>query len=77
MSIKTARSGSTRRFLQRGDARGLPARHVRRIAAILKDLDDAAAPSDMNDPTYRLHPLKGKHKGYWSVRVSRRWRIVA
>ena len=26
-------------------------------------------------PGYRLHPLKGDRKGYWSVRVSANWRI--
>jgi proteic killer suppression protein len=25
---------------------------------------------------YRLHPLKGDQKGYWSVSISGNWRIV-
>ena len=27
-------------------------------------------------PGYRLHALKGKLAGYWSVRVSANWRIL-
>ncbi len=30
----------------------------------------------MNRPSYRLHPLKGARRGFWSVRVSGNWRIV-
>ena len=30
----------------------------------------------MSVPGYRLHPLKGKRAGLWSVRVSGNWRIV-
>jgi proteic killer suppression protein len=27
-------------------------------------------------PGFRLHPLKGKLTGYWSVSVSGNWRII-
>ncbi len=30
----------------------------------------------MGLPGYRLHPLKGRLAGYWSVTVSGNWRIV-
>jgi proteic killer suppression protein len=30
----------------------------------------------MNLPGYRLHPLKGDLKGFWSVTVRANWRIV-
>jgi proteic killer suppression protein len=36
----------------------------------------AIRPSDLDLPGYRLHPLKGSLKGYWSVTVSDNWRIV-
>jgi len=31
---------------------------------------------DMNLPGFRLHPLKGDRKGFWSVSVSGNWRII-
>jgi proteic killer suppression protein len=39
-------------------------------------LDDAATPQEVNLPAYRLHPLKGDLKGFWSVTVRANWRIV-
>ncbi len=33
-------------------------------------------PQDMNLPGYKLHELKGKEKGTWSVWVSGNWRIT-
>jgi len=39
-------------------------------------LDDAATPQEVNLPGYRLHPLKGDLKGFWSVTVRANWRIV-
>lgn len=64
------------RFHDRDDARGLNPGHVARIRRILTTLQDARAPSDMNLPGWRLHPLRWERSGRWSVRVSGNWRIV-
>ncbi len=47
-----------------------------RLAIALADLDDARGPSDIDLPGYRLHPLKGDLKPFWSISVSGNWRIV-
>ena len=47
-----------------------------RIALALADLDDAGTPSDLDLPGYRLHPLKGDLKGYWSISISGNWRLI-
>jgi proteic killer suppression protein len=39
-------------------------------------LASAKAPQAMNLPGYRLHPLVGDLKGYWSVTVSGNWRLI-
>ena len=64
------------RFYERGETRRLDPRYIRRIREILTDLDSAMEVSDLRRPGLRLHPLKGKMGGYWSVRVSGNWRIV-
>ena len=46
------------------------------IQEILTVLDEAADPQELNLPGYRLHPLKGELKGYWSVTVRANWRII-
>ncbi len=43
---------------------------------MLTALDTAATIDDMDIPGYRLHPLKGKMKGRWSVSVSGQWRLT-
>lgn len=45
-------------------------------AMALADLDDAVKPADVNLPGYRLHPLKGNQKGFWSITVSANWGII-
>lgn len=69
-------SAGLRRFYERGDARRLDPAHRERIREILTALETASDPQEMNSPFYRLHPLKGKYRGFWSVRVSKNWRII-
>jgi len=50
--------------------------HLRKIRQILAFLDAAKSIEDLNFPTFRLHPLKGELKGFWSLWVNANWRIV-
>lgn len=43
---------------------------------ILAALDTSMEISDMDIPGFKLHSLKGKLKGRWSVLVSGNWRIT-
>ena len=43
---------------------------------MLGRLDAAVTIDDMNVPGFGLHRLSGDLKGFWSVTVSRNWRIV-
>ncbi len=36
----------------------------------------AEGPEDLTDPGFRLHPLTGDMAGYWSIRVTRNWRVI-
>ncbi len=73
--VRFAHAG-LQRFYERGEARRLDPQHIARIREILTDLDAALGVSDLRRPGVRLHPLKGKLRGFWSVRVSGNWRIV-
>src|SRR5271169_5787344 len=58
-------------------ARGLPAAMVWKIADILLAIDEAAEPQDVGlFPGWKLHPLKGDLKGFWSVTVTGNWRVI-
>lgn len=63
-------------FYEKGQAAGLNPKWLKRIRLILARLDVASEPSDLDLPGLRLHPLKGKLKGFYAVDVSENWRIV-
>ncbi len=50
--------------------------HVSKLERILSALDEATGPNEMDLPGYRLHRLKGKSKGSFSVWVSGNWRVT-
>ena len=54
----------------------MAAEHIPRIDRILANLAVAKEPRDLNNPSFRLHPLTGNMQGYWSVRVSGNWRVT-
>ncbi len=61
---------------ERGDVSKVASELSDRVALALADLDDARKPSDLDLPGYRLHPLKGDLKGYWSISISGNWRMT-
>jgi len=50
--------------------------HVSKLERILSALDEATGPHEMDLPSFHLHPLKGKSKGYFSIWVSSNWRVT-
>jgi toxin HigB-1 len=46
-----------------------------RLRLILSALDQASDIWDMNQPTFRLHPLRGDRKGVWAVTVRANWGV--
>ncbi|MGO9649495.1 MAG: type II toxin-antitoxin system RelE/ParE family toxin [Terriglobales bacterium] len=46
------------------------------VEDILARLDEADGPQALNLPGYRLHPLKGDLRGFWSVTVRANWRVI-
>ena len=63
-------------FYTNGTTKGIQPAHSAKLKRILALLDVAAIAADMDLPGYRLHELKGKLKGYWSVTVNGNWRVT-
>ena len=63
-------------FFTTGSKAGIQAAHAARLRRQLAQLDQAAAPQDMNLPGWKLHRLKGALAGHWSVWVSGNWRLT-
>jgi len=76
LMIRAFRHQGLKRLFEDGDASKVRADRLKRIADVLSHLDTALRLADVDLPGYRLHPLKGGLKGYWSVSISGSWRIV-
>jgi proteic killer suppression protein len=74
--IQSFRHKGLQRLFVDGEGRGLQAEMIEKIENILAVLNRARVPSDMSLPGFRLHPLKGRLKGFWSVTVRANWRVI-
>lgn len=74
--IQSFRHKGLRRFYESGSLRGIQPQHANRLRMLLAALDTAQTIDDMDVPGFMLHPLKGREKGRWSIRVSGNWRIT-
>ena len=74
--IRTFRHKGLQCLCEKDVAKGLSAGMVPKIERILARLDVATGPEMIDLPGYRLHPLKGDLRGYWSVWVTGNWRII-
>jgi proteic killer suppression protein len=74
--IRSFKHRGLKLLYERGDRSGIRPDLRDAIQEILTVLDDAATPQELNLPGYRLHPLKGDLRGFWSVTVRANWRII-
>jgi proteic killer suppression protein len=74
--IRSFKHRGLRRLHERDDRSGIRPDLLEDVEDILGRLDQAATPQALNLPGYRLHPLKGELRGFWSVTVRANWRIV-
>lgn len=74
--ITSFRNKPLQRFFETGKSRGLSVQDDKRISRILRALEAASKPEDMDIPGYRFHGLVGQEKGRYSVRVTGNWRIT-
>jgi toxin HigB-1 len=74
--IKSFRHRGLQRLYERGDRSRINPTLVEKVETALGLLDVAETPEAVNLPGYRLHPLRGDLRGFWSIRVSGNWRII-
>ncbi len=74
--IENFRHRGLQRFYERGDEKQIGAAFRGKVRRILTTLDGAKVPEDMNLSGFGLHTLSGDLRGFWSVTVSKNWRIV-
>lgn len=74
--IVSFRHRGLERFFVTGDRTGIRPEHAAKLRLVLGRLAASEAPKDMDFPGLRLHQLKGKLKGRWSVTISGNWRVT-
>ena len=74
--IESFRHKGLKQLFENDNPKGVSAEHVRKIKQILAVLDAAEKVQDLDYATFRLHPLKGGLKGFWSLTVRANWRII-
>jgi proteic killer suppression protein len=74
--IKTIRHKGLKRLFEDDDPRGVNPEHVETLRDILATLHAAPNVTHMDLPGLRLHPLKGRMKGFWAVTVRANWRVI-
>ena len=63
-------------YFEEDDGSKLPPDMLAKIRLILTALEASTAIEGMNNPLFKLHPLKGDLQGFWSVTVKANWRII-
>jgi len=74
--VKTFRHKGLQKFFESGSLAGIQPHHAARLRMRLAALDTAQQIEDMSIPGFRLHPLKGRGKGRWSIWVNGSWRLT-
>lgn len=77
MRIASIRHKGLRRYVETGDTSGILAGRERRLHHVLSAI---RAAKDLRALVsfrgLRLHPLKGRRKGQWSLAVTGNWRLT-
>ncbi len=73
--ITSFRSKRLERYWTRGDARRLPADHLKRLDLRLDALNQATSLADMDVPGWNLHALSGDMACRHAVKVTGNWRL--
>ena len=74
--IRSFRNKALRRFVESGDSSRLSVQNIERLKIMLGQMDAAVAPEELNLPGFYFHPLRGKDKGRYSIRVTGNYRLT-
>jgi len=77
MLIVSFRHKGLERFWKSDDTRGVPAKHVEKLRAMLTAITEAANIREVEQYSgWRLHPLKGDRHGTWGMVLTRNQRVT-
>ena len=77
MEIISIKSKALKRYIEKGDAKLLPAKYVSKINTILTVLLEVETIDEFMAYAYgRPHKLKGDRDGFYAISVHANWRIT-
>ena len=77
MQVVQFRHKGLRRLHAEDDAKGVPRPMADKLRKLLFALETAASLDEVSRfPRWKLHPLKGGLKGFWSLTVTGNWRLI-
>jgi proteic killer suppression protein len=72
--IRSFRNRALRRYFEAGDPSGLSVPNVARVGRMLRALDAATRPEQLNLPGFYWHALRGDAR--WTIRATGNWRFT-
>ena len=77
MNIESIRHKGLRQLYEDDNAKGVQAGAVDKLRKLLLAIETASGLDDLKVfPGWRLHPLKGELKGFWSLTVTGNRRLI-
>lgn len=77
MQLVRFRHKGLEQFYEGGSTRSLPSAMVDKLGKLLFAIETAETLEQLGKfPGWRLHPLKGELKGFWSLTVTGNWRLI-
>lgn len=74
--IESFRHKGLRQLFEEDNARGVNAEHIAKLKVILTVMNTAREIGELDLATFRLHPLAGNLRGFWSITVRANWRVI-
>ena len=72
--IRSFRNRALKRYFEAGDPSGLSVPSVTMVSRMLRAIDAATRPEQVNLPGFYWHPLQGEAR--WAIWVTGNWRIT-
>jgi proteic killer suppression protein len=77
MQLVGFRHKGLQQLYEKGKAKGLPPAMVDKLRKLLLAIQTADTLDQLDRfPGWKLHPLKGDLKGFWSLTVTGNWRLI-
>ncbi len=77
MQLTRFRHKGLKRLLENGNVKGVPSAMADKLRKLLFALETAETLDQLGwFPGWKMHPLKGDLKGFWSLTVTGNWRLI-